>query len=566
MTKQAEAAAHEEVERAVDTSSRQPRFTGDLDTVWGGVYTFLKTRELTQPRYQADSRGRDQWLRETWRKEPFWASVIKTCTLLDANRPWSLTGGRNQVYRYTRILTGADDGKGWRHYASFSSESFRTADVGAVTELGRDGRGGPLRGVYTVDPVCCRLTGKVDQPLNYYPRGQRMQQWEPDDFFRVSSMTSTDERMRGLGFCATSMAFELISLLYGVLRHDQEKVGARMPEGLLLLKGVEQDQWTQALAAREKKLDGDLQYKYGAVMVLASGGDYLPEAALTSLSELPPNFDREVFLDQTMYAYAGIVGYDPSEFWPVQTGSIGRGEEPEIQHRKATKKGGAEWALATQERIGDQLPDTLLYEFEAQDTEAQLQEAELAMSWTEVADAIQYGGSQSPRISDEQFLQLLVDKGVLPPEATELEEDIEATDTDQQRWRERVLRSPDLVRAVEAFPTEQIVKMRWTPLGMTQAVLFDRADEVLRPSVWRIAKRRQEPEDVEVLFEEGDVRITTEDVERAVSDAGRRVTGDGSREEPGMAALLLAETEPEEEGRSLLERIRKNWTERDRPA
>ncbi|NIV32859.1 MAG: hypothetical protein GWN58_26455, partial [Anaerolineae bacterium] len=64
-----------------------------------------------------------------------------------------------------------------------------------------------------------------------------------------------------------------------------------------------------------------------------------------------------------------ITGTDASEFWPVQTGALGRGRETEIQHRKAASKGAMEFALAYQEQLQNELPDSLLFEFEQRDAE-----------------------------------------------------------------------------------------------------------------------------------------------------------------------------------------------------
>ena len=81
-------------------------------------------------------------------------------TLIDSNRGWSLIGGRNQVNRYTDILHAAEAGAGWRTFARKTSLSYWSTDMGAVTEMGREGLGveGPLRAIYHVDSARCLLT------------------------------------------------------------------------------------------------------------------------------------------------------------------------------------------------------------------------------------------------------------------------------------------------------------------------------------------------------------------------------------------------------------------------
>ena len=302
----------EGVERA-KTSSQQPRFKQDSEAVFGRIIRWVKDANLEAPDYSSNSLKRDRWLREFWLREPHWAFAVNQAIMIDANRRWTLTGGRNQVYRYLTIFHNVEDGKGWRHYVKKNARSYRVTDMGAVTEIGRDGRRGPLRALYTVDSARCRLTGQVDEPLAYYPTRQRMQKWRPDDFFRVVPAPSDDEKFHDLGYCATSFALELVKLLYALVMHDQEKVGAKMPEGFVMFDGIGEEQWNRLLKAREAKLDAKDRRYFGGLLVMFNEGLEQASMQLLSLSTLPSNFDRRTFLDQTMYGYAGILGLDPAE-------------------------------------------------------------------------------------------------------------------------------------------------------------------------------------------------------------------------------------------------------------
>jgi len=549
------AAGEEAVERA-KAASKQPRFQGNVESVFGALIRWLKLAEDLQiPAYSVNSRRRDTFLANYWLREPHWAGVIGQLVMLNAGRGWTLTGGRNQVYRYTRILHAAEGGQGWRPYVKKEVQSYYTSDLGALTEVGRDGRNGPLRALFHVDPTRCVLTGKSKEPLKYSPPRGRVQYWRADDFFRVAANPSPREDFRGLGFCATSMAFELVKMLYGVLMHDQEQVGARMPEGILMLEGISASQWEEALRVRKAKLDAELRRYFGGLFVFFSEGIDQLDFKLIGLSQLPANFDRKVFIDQVMYGYALVLGMDPSEFWPVQFGSLGRGRETEIQHRKAATKGALEFAISYQEQLQNELPDSIVFEFQERDAEGELLEAQVAQAWAEVAATLYQAGAAQmgvPLLGRQYALSLLADHQVIPPEWTEIEEEAIATDTEaerQKRLKARLLARPEVRRAAELFRDEPIVRYHWP--SNREVVLWERGAQALKRRVWLVPKRRQEQdegEEDEVLYTdpEGEFTITMADVERAIEEGGRRV-------DPEFAELLAAPTLAAEEEEEVAE-------------
>lgn len=469
----------EAVERATKTYSRQPQYKGAgvvAGDFYESVYSWLKLslEEIRAEPYKNDSRIRDKWLREFWKKEPHWAGAVNQCVLVDSARPWTITGGRNQVGRYADMLHWANNGKGWRHFFRQSSLSYRVTDMGSLTETGRAGVFGPIRGIYHLDSARCRWTGKRQWPLYYYPGIGNLQKWRETDFFNVCSLPSDDERFYGLGWCATSRAFELIVLLYGILMHDQEKIGSKMMRGLLLLSGIEQQQWNQAMDSRDSVMSDKEQKYFGNVFVLASLGAGDIDAKLVSLSQLPDNFDRQTFLDQIMFGYSLILGYDPREFWPVSSGALGTARESEQQHRKAATKGTLEFPHAWQERFQAELPDTVHFEFDERDTDAELIEAQMAQAWVEVARRIYDSDGENPGLAErDQVLSLLVNHAIVPAEWTQsIEEATAVSDHMYRKQRlERAWEFPEVQRCLEKFPDEEIVEYRWTPSGMRERTL-----------------------------------------------------------------------------------------------
>lgn len=481
------------VERARRKSfSRQEQYkdNGHLqyaNDFYQSIYSWVKlgVEEIKQKVYQVDSRKRDEWLREFWKKEAHWAGIINQMVLVDSARPWILVGGQRQVRRYATILHEANDGKGWRHFFRQGSLSYHTTDFGFTTEVGRDGKGGPLRGIFYLDSARCKWSGKRTTPLLYYPLSGKRQFWREEDYFNICSLPSDDVKMRGLGFCATSRAFELIKLLYGVLMHDEEMVGSRMMRGLLLLAGIEQNQWDQAMDAREEAMAEAERKYFGGVYVLATLGADI-DAKLVPLSQLPENFDRRMFIDQTLFAYSLVAGFDVREFWPVSSGQLGTATESEMQHRKSATKGTLEVAHAWQERFQQELPESLHFQFEERDTDAELVRAEMADAWVKVArdlyDMPQMG--QDGIIERNEAREMLVQKGIIPPEWTEAREATVVSDEKGIVLERRMLSLPKVRMAAERYPAEPIVVYRWTPYGGTERVLWESGDEALKKRVF----------------------------------------------------------------------------------
>ena len=546
----------EPVERATSREvSRQPRFAGQGRGVFGSVMRWLDLMELELPAYGTTPMARDAKLRQAWRKEPRLAGVMNAVTLIDSNRGWSMVGGRNQVNRCTAVLHSAEGGAGWRTFSRKASLSYWATDMGSLTETARDGEGGPLRGLYHLDSARCRLTGDPQLPLEYYPAQGGQQRWKPGDFFRVSSLPSDDEALYGLGFCAVSRCIEVARVLYAVLVHDQEQLAARAPRGLLLLHGPNQDQWNEAMKDRDAILDSKNDRYYGAVTVLASAGAEQLDAKLIALSQLPIGFDEKTFLDLSMYAYALCFGYDPSEFWPVQFGALGRGTETEVQHRKATGKGGLDFVLAFQEQLQLELPETLQFEFDQRDEQGDLLTARLQQEQAKsvrVMYDVAGMGQQEGLITREEGRQLLAERGLIPEEWTAAEEEVEGTDVEEageeeeapegepvpeperRRQVERWLDGERVRRAMALWPREEIVRYSWTPQGSKTEVLWRPR---MRPRLYAVVKR-QDAEDV--LYQDEEVTITEGDVDRAIHEAGRRVG-------PEFEELLTAPTLTDEQ-------------------
>lgn len=457
------------VERAKGDVSNQPRFNEDevaADNVFRSVWNWVRVAALQgEPAPNATMRQWDAWLRKFVLLEPYLAGVLNSVVQIDKNRGWELIGGRNQVGRYVGVLHDADEGAGWRSYISWQAQSYYNARAGFVTEVGSDGEGGPLRALWSVDSSRIELTANNDYPLRYFPNGESPQMWTAWDYFRGTSLVSTDETERGYGYPANARNLDLARIMVAVWEHDKEQLGARAPRGLLLLKGVSQEQWETAMSAREEQLNAKERQYYGGVAVLASAGLEDISASLFALSQLPKDFNLLEWVNLLMYGYALNFGYDAREFFPVNSGQLGSSKETEIQHRKASSKGEYDFALVHAEQLQARLPDSLQFAYEQRDANGEKIDAELntvkAQLITEMAN---WKINNVNVLSAEQVLQLAAEQGVIPEEWTIQEEEASVTDTEdadvqeERGLRQRALELPRVQRAMSQFPDEPIVR------------------------------------------------------------------------------------------------------------
>lgn len=561
-------AAGEAVERAREDLSQnfstQPRFTGEINPrdFFTSVFNWGKQAEEAEPDYRPNSRKRDSWLVKFARREPHLKGVLNSVTSIDKNRSWTLTGGRNQVNRFTDIFhswVAAPGLVGWRAGISSAAMSYYATDMGYVIELGREGKGGPLRRFYHVDPTNCVLTGNADTPLAYFPPQADKQAWGYDDFIRGASNPNIEEKYSGLGFCAISRVVEIARLLIAVYEHDMEMMGAKAPRGLLLLKGINETQWKQAMEARGEELTGEGYQYFAPVAVLASMVD--ADAKLVALSQLPAQFDMKTFTDLMMFTYALSFGYDPIEFWPVQFGSLGRGEETAVQKEKATAKGGQDFARNHQEQVQDVLPDTLQFEYDERDDAGDLMAAQVADAWGKVITAI------SPFLSPAESRAFLAEHDIIPRHWAEIDQESESTDiadvedlqgeddsgegdnvpapdptaapivpatktrarmvrlreAETRRQREYLREFDHVYRTAEQFPDEPLVRYEWPK--NRQVILWDRAGDLLKRSAWGGVTLKRADDSAE-LYHSRDVTITENDVQTAIDEGARRVSQD----------------------------------------
>lgn len=539
------------IERADAPESRQHRLSGDRSTgqnvraIFSRIaQQYTKDALLNIPSYDSDSRALDRWLSDFWRTETLLSGVVSQVVSIDKNRGWMLTGGRNQVGRFSPVFRNAENGQGWRRFASLASESFWTTNIGSITELARVGQNGPLGAIYHTDPTKCRLTGDTNYPLQYIPGSDsEAQDWQEGSFIRAVSQPIILEEYHQLGFSAVMRALQYTILMVSIYRHDKEMLFAAMPRGLLFMSGISEDDWEDAMEANAERLTAKEREFFAGLSIFFSGLGGEVDGKLLSLSQLPHNFDLESWTNLLMYGYALCFGYDPREFWPVSSGTLGTGRESEIQAIKASGKGGLDFSLTWQDNIQRELPPTLLFQFDQRDESGAIAEYEAMSARVSLINqmAAPSGPGGEPALTNDQRLMLYAEAGYIPEEWTAVAEDVVATDTDNT-MRDRLLDRPEIQRACQVYPQESLVQLSWNPkTGYRQRTIYEHSGSILEaPRGYSIPREfRYRPVRRDVIYADSIVEISDEDVARAI--------GKWKARHPEYKDLLTAEAVDQEE-------------------
>lgn len=483
--------AQEELDKTLEAikESKQNRFRIRGGSYWLGGMFDLAIQFAECPPYGTDWVKRHQFLYQFWKRDPWWSGVIKSIASIDANRGWTLTGGRLQVRRYKAVMHNhivSPDIVG--HYAGMEAGSiaFHTADIGCIKELARQPIDGvpaeswPVRGFLCVDPTQARLTYDYLDPLCV--NGWN---WKQSDYFRVASSVDIAGGNPGYGYCSTSAMMEWVMMAIGIIGHKKEKIKAQLPTGYLLVSGITDDQWEKSEDARKASMAEKGRDWFSGVGVLTS--DNPITMTLQSLSELPDNFSEEQFAE-IYFSTAGLItGYDTSEFWPVKYGAFGGGTESKVQNQKATAKGQKTFIHRYFEKVQELLPPTLEILPDERDDNGDMLQTQILNEKSKFVMSLYNQGTGIVTLAEARALAS--DYELIPAEWAEANDEATATDqTNVRLWRERARGNNRARAAAVQFPDDPII--RYDSKTDKELVLFDSGHDLLSKQFWAVPTRR----------------------------------------------------------------------------
>ena len=488
-SRQRNASQRANLQRAVDQAilSRQPRFINEQN--FYSSMLELRDDSLIPPPLSTNTRVRDEWLAKFWKLNGHIAGSVNTVVSLKANQRWSMTGGRNQVARFSNVLHSAENGQGWRYFISRAATAFFTSDLGSVTEIGRSGptERDPLQGLFNVDSTRMRLTGDPEFPLVYSPFTGDNQAWADWFFFKITSMPSYLEKDLGLGYCALSRAIEFVKIMIAVFDHHKDKLASTSMAGFATLKGMTQKQFQESLEKRRQDMKANPS-TVSKVMVLASPTADI-ELKMIALSELPENFTLSEFTQFVMRGIALCFNVDVQELYPDNSGPLGTATQAAVQDAKSTAKIEQDFSISIQEQIQNLLPTSLWFNFDPRDDDGRLVKANTDQAVVSTAIQLYNAGrtTEDPLFTKDQILHYLlterviseemISAGQVAPTGTPTDPTNNETDVKNQEDTERFTKLPWVERAARLWPDEPLIR-RWS--DGTQEVLVRRMGTLVK--------------------------------------------------------------------------------------
>jgi hypothetical protein len=335
---------------------------------------------------------RDIWLRLLSRYEPIMASALYSMTSRFKSLRWNIArGGRNDKKYYQRLFAEADGGEGYGSFASKVVTDLLTQDNGAFIELvgaGREDK--PLAGRVTelwhMDAGQCWRTFDPEFPVIYInPLDNTYHRMHHSRIIRLSSFPQSDERARGIGFCAVSRALKLMQTMRNIQTFRDEKVTGKFNRGLIYGNGVTVKQFDEAVEKSEAVAESLNFTIYKDIPVLLS---MMPDMKLNvlDLASLPEGFDYEKEITLYVYSLAMAFGTDAREFWPA-TASGATKADATVQHMKSQGKGMADIITSFETAFGWQvMPENGKCDFEYDFTDDDQDRAVADLQTVEIAN------------------------------------------------------------------------------------------------------------------------------------------------------------------------------------
>lgn len=393
-------------------------------TTSGGAYSWWFARpddgsEISP--YWSEQRDRD--LREFWLREgnDILQGAVSSMVKWGTTLPWVVEGPDRVVRRYQATLAESEFGQGWQTLMPKVLTDYYTQDKGATLEVigAGDPAGpieGPVLGLAHLDAQFVMPTSDATYPILFRnAKDGRDHKIHESRVIRIVDMSSPNELLCGVGFCAVSRVIAASQILLKLARYKNEKLSDMPEAGLLILNNLLPSQWDDARANHQRERRKLGQEIWSNIMTLFSIDPAQPAAAtLTSFANLPEGFDELVSTNLYVNIVALAFGVDPREFWPVSGGPLGTARETETMAQKSKGKGKGDIISNIERAINWKvLPESISFRFDAQDDEEDKLRAEInelkVKTIMEMWDAQSYQGGLEPPVTALEIRQMLAD-------------------------------------------------------------------------------------------------------------------------------------------------------------
>lgn len=471
------------IERATQKGSRQerePLGATQLNKMWYSTVEWV--RKMDDMPSRDNCTALDKWCRDRLLEEPYLAGIVSRAVSAQANRGWSLYGGKRVTEATSRMLHTFDpvsvrlkDGRvvidsfksaGWRRASKRKALSYNTRNGGAFVEMQRRleprfTRNGwslsPVSYLYNMDTGLVEWTGDALYPIRY----DGSHAWPNPSFYQIMSMPSDEQEHYHMGLSPLYRCIRLAVLMVEISEWEAGTLADDFIDSVLLLNGTDEDEFNKAMANRKVASVGGKKNKAKRAAVLGNIDPALKlEADLIRLRSMPDSLhDFEGRITLLLQGYAVNLGYSLSHFMDTSSSRLlgQSGAEADFIQKTTSESGGNDYHREDEEALNEfVVPANVEFHYDEQGVDdaedAQLKELRsetlerlYLASRGDTEGGVEYLGTT------EQFRQLAIEWDLFDPEWTEQVEDVRTDHDDQTRYiLQQYMERPAVQRCIHA--------------------------------------------------------------------------------------------------------------------
>lgn len=416
------------------------------------------------------SRRREKWLRAYDRHElnTLYQGAVAGIIKKVQSSPWEISGPKSGTQHFQDMLRHSQFGRGWDDFIALVLRDYLRHDIGAFVEVIGPGKpDGPLTGraigLAHLDTMKCYLTGDPEYPVLYRSKGAGDHLLHHTRVLHFVDMPDGDENThKAVGLCALSRAAALVEREMMMNRYVSWRLDDKPPPGIMLTRNMTEKSFMATVNRYRDEIQRDMPPEWGQTMMLfGTAVEHPIEMTPVTFSQAPEKFDYKIYkVDINVNELALALGIDVQEIWQLSGGNIGSGAQSAILHSKSRGKTFGTILKMLERAINNVLPPAYEFEFKFEDTDADLERAQVAQTWVSVvnqaasvltpdeqrrilankidaiADAITDEDGQVVRLDDADPVDdVSADDVGAPPESTPAPED-EVTADDEKALKE----------------------------------------------------------------------------------------------------------------------------------
>ena len=337
------------------------------------------------------SPGRDTALRSFWKKSDHLAGAMYNMIAKMTAIPFSAVPrdytdvklAEEAEIETQRLMDGAEFGEGWNTLYSKTLEDMLGQDNGWFIEvIGEGDPAGPIIGqpitTAHLDASRCQRTGDPTFPVLYYDFKGKLYKLHYTRVMYNAQMSSPNEEMNGVGFCAVSRCTMTAQNLIDIAVYKMEKLGSRPHRELLITQGgLDPEDMRSAFSMANEMNDNQGFSRYSKIVV--AGNASMPDADVkqVTFTTLPDGFDERTAVTLGMAVLAMGFGVDARDLFPGLEAGATRADAL-LAHLKQRGKGPGQIISDIEAQHNRKfLPRTMKMVFDFQDDAEDQQVAEI---------------------------------------------------------------------------------------------------------------------------------------------------------------------------------------------